>query len=90
MDLNTVHLLKLGSGRIENACGGSAAAPKLFPKPGGRRKGRKGGRTILVFFGKTRVPKWVTVKRDPLGAILGPSCAILGPSWGHFGEIKIN
>ena len=28
MDLNTTHLLKLGSGRIKDACGGSGAAPK--------------------------------------------------------------
>ena len=27
---DTAYLLKLGSGRIENACGGSAAAPKKF------------------------------------------------------------
>ena len=42
LSLNTAHLLKLGSGRIENACGGSAAAPKLFSEAQGLAGVRQG------------------------------------------------
>ena len=98
---DTAPRLKPGSGRIENACGGQAAAPQnLFRRSGKRRRGAK-KRTetevdhrkclllacLLVAFSPERAQEIREPSWGRLGAILGPSWAILGPSWGCLGAL---